>query len=67
MVLYETLIIAPMVCLGLNYLTWYRHEYMTKKLLDEYHVYNMARFDLAVVLYVMGATAMSLLISKLFK
>lgn len=59
-VLHETLINGPLMCAMLDWLMWYRFKP------EEFVPSEVALFNVTILLYIMGVTAMSLLLSKAF-
>lgn len=65
-VLHEALIIAPMVGTSLMTLVWYMHFHKQDKDMHQFFVVGLAKFNVGLILFVAGITAICLLISKAF-
>lgn len=59
-VLHETLVNGTIMIILLDAIAWYRLK------AEHFHLYETLLFNCGIVLYIMGVTAFSILISKIF-
>jgi hypothetical protein len=65
-VLHEALINGPLICLVLDLLVWYRCYYTQERELDVFVAQSLLKFNLGIIMFIMGITAMIIVISKCF-
>ena len=65
-VIHEAFVNGPMICVVLDLLVWYRCYYDQDREFDQFVMMSLLRFNLGLILFIMGITAFILLISKCF-
>jgi len=65
-VFHEALINGPLICVVLDSLVWYRCYFTQNREFDTFVMSSLFRFNFGIILFIMGITALILVISKCF-